>query len=43
MLSWASCGLGFFWILWDKNGYAWHDSLSKTRLFFESDAEKLNR
>jgi uncharacterized RDD family membrane protein YckC len=35
ILSWAVCGLGFFWILWDKNGYAWHDSLSKTRLFFE--------
>jgi uncharacterized RDD family membrane protein YckC len=30
------CGCGFLWVLWDKNGYAWHDHLSKTRLFFES-------
>ena len=29
-------GLGFFWLIWDKNSYAWHDYLSKTRLFFES-------
>jgi uncharacterized RDD family membrane protein YckC len=35
LLSWAMCGLGFFWLLWDKNGCAWHDYLSKTRLFFE--------
>lgn len=29
-------GLGFFGVIWDKNNYAWHDYLSKTRLFFES-------
>lgn len=38
LLSWAIGGLGFFWILWDKNGYAWHDYLSKTCLFFETEA-----
>ncbi len=37
LLSWVVCGLGFLWILWDKNGHAWHDGLSKTGLFFESD------
>jgi uncharacterized RDD family membrane protein YckC len=35
ILSWLVCGLGFFWVLWDKNGYAWHDYLSKTSLFFD--------
>lgn len=35
LLSWSICGLGFFWSLWDKNGYAWHDYLSKTSIFFE--------
>lgn len=34
------CGFGFFWIIWDKNSYAWHDYLSKTRLFFESSGVK---
>lgn len=36
ILSWGIGGLGFFWLLWDKNGCAWHDDLSKTKLFFES-------
>jgi uncharacterized RDD family membrane protein YckC len=37
MVSWAIGGLGFLWSLWDKNGCAWHDYVSKTRLFFESE------
>lgn len=37
ILSWAIGGLGFFWLLWDKNGYAWHDYLSKTAVFFQSE------
>jgi uncharacterized RDD family membrane protein YckC len=24
--------LGFFWAIWDKNGQAWHDKISKTRV-----------
>jgi len=32
ILSWACFGLGFIRCLFDKNGQAWHDSLSKTRL-----------
>jgi uncharacterized RDD family membrane protein YckC len=32
ILSWAALGLGFLWILFDKEGLAWHDRISKTRL-----------
>ena len=31
-LSALPLGLGFFWQLWDKDGLAWHDRLSGTRL-----------
>jgi len=34
ILSWAAFGLGFWWILFDKNRYGWHDYLSKTAVFF---------
>jgi uncharacterized RDD family membrane protein YckC len=33
LLSWAVFGLGFFWIIIDKNKRSWHDHLSKTALF----------
>ena len=35
LAAWLSAlclGLGFLWILWDREGYAWHDRLSGTRL-----------
>jgi uncharacterized RDD family membrane protein YckC len=32
ILSWLCLGLGFLWILADRQGLAWHDRLSKTRL-----------
>ena len=32
--SWGLFGLGFLWILFDKNKRGWHDHLSKTALFF---------
>ncbi len=32
VISWAVLGLGFFWVLIDKDGLAWHDRISKTRL-----------
>ena len=32
IISWAAFGLGFLWILVDKDGLAWHDCISKTRL-----------
>jgi uncharacterized RDD family membrane protein YckC len=35
ILSWGLFGLGFFWILVDKNHRSWHDNLSKTALFFD--------
>ena len=36
VVSWATCGLGFLWILFDKNQRSWHDHLSKTALFFDA-------
>ncbi|MDD1627213.1 MAG: RDD family protein [Methylococcaceae bacterium] len=35
IISWAFFGLGFLWILFDKNQRSWHDHLSKTALFFD--------
>ena len=31
-LSWAPCGLGFLWSLFDPDKLTWHDRLSGTRL-----------
>ena len=31
-LSWACFGLGFIWVLFNKNRLSWHDQMSKTRL-----------
>ncbi len=36
LLSWSILGLGFIWIVVDKNRYAWHDYLSKTTVFFDN-------
>jgi uncharacterized RDD family membrane protein YckC len=36
ILSWGFFGLGFLWILIDKNQRSWHDHLSKTALFFNT-------
>ena len=35
IVSWGFFGLGFLWILIDKNRRSWHDHLSKTALFFD--------
>ena len=32
LLSWAAFGLGFLWVLVDRDRRAWHDRLSGTRL-----------
>ena len=32
LVSWAPAGLGHLWIFLDRNGYAWHDHLSKSEL-----------
>lgn len=34
ILSWAPCGLGFLWQLWDKDRLTWHDRISGTRLVY---------
>ncbi|MGZ5049848.1 MAG: RDD family protein [Methylobacter sp.] len=35
ILSWGALGLGFLWILIDKDRLSWHDRLSKTAVFFD--------
>ncbi|MDF1527524.1 MAG: RDD family protein [Sedimenticola sp.] len=32
LISWLPLGLGYFWILFDRDNLAWHDRLSGTRL-----------
>lgn len=32
IVSWAPCGLGFLWQLWDRDELTWHDRISGTRL-----------
>jgi uncharacterized RDD family membrane protein YckC len=32
LLSWAALGLGFWWVLLDRERLAWHDRISGTRL-----------
>lgn len=32
ILSLLPLGLGFLWQVWDRDGLAWHDRISKTRL-----------
>jgi uncharacterized RDD family membrane protein YckC len=32
ILSWTALGLGFLWVLFDKEGLSWHDRISNTRL-----------
>ena len=32
IVSGAACGLGYVWALFDRNGYTWHDRLSRTCL-----------
>lgn len=34
LLSWAVFGIGYLWIVFDKNRFSWHDHLSKTAIFF---------
>ena len=37
-VSWALFGLGFWWILFDKQQCGWHDHWSQTAIYFETDA-----
>jgi len=40
LLSWAILGLGFLWILFDKENRSWHDLLSNTRLVMVQKRKK---
>jgi len=35
LLSWGVLGLGFLWVLLDKNHRTWHDMASKTGLYLD--------
>ncbi len=37
LLSWLPAGLGFLWVLVDRDRLAWHDRLSKTHLVRRAD------
>lgn len=39
LISWGFLGLGFLWMLIDKDKRAWHDRLSKTAVFFDSSVQ----
>ena len=32
MVSWLSLGLGYWWMLWDKQGRTWHDTYSESQV-----------
>lgn len=34
IVSWLPFGLGFWWSIWDREGLAWHDRMSGTRLVY---------
>ncbi len=36
LLSWLPLGLGYFWVLFDKDKLAWHDHLSRTCLVLDT-------
>jgi uncharacterized RDD family membrane protein YckC len=36
IVSWSCLGLGFFWILIDKNRRTWHDIASKTQIYLDT-------
>ena len=40
IISWAPCGLGFLWQLWDRDKLTWHDRISGTRLVYYPKAAK---
>ncbi|MDH3589066.1 MAG: RDD family protein, partial [Gammaproteobacteria bacterium] len=35
IVSWLPAGLGFLWVLVDRDNRAWHDAVSRTQLVFE--------
>ena len=40
IVSWAPCGLGFLWQLWDRDRLTWHDRISGTRIVHYPKAKK---
>lgn len=42
-LSWLPAGLGFWWVLVDRERLAWHDRLSGTKLVVEPKGKAVDR
>ena len=40
LVSWGAAGLGFLWILFDRDGCSWHDRLSGTYLVMTEKRKK---
>jgi len=40
LMSWLALGLGFIWVLLDKENRSWHDLLSNTRLVMVQKRKK---
>lgn len=40
ILSWLPLGLGYFWMLFDKQGLTWHDRLSGSQIVMLPPAKK---
>jgi uncharacterized RDD family membrane protein YckC len=36
IISWSALGLGFWWSLLNKNQRCWHDTFSKTDIFYKN-------
>jgi len=32
LISWSAFGLGYLWIIWDKENLSWHDRYSETEI-----------
>ncbi|MCB1735059.1 MAG: RDD family protein [Gammaproteobacteria bacterium] len=39
-LSWGAFGLGWLWMLWDRDQNTWHDTLSRSRMFMTPKPDK---
>ena len=43
VLSWLPLGLGYLWILFDRDRRAWHDRLSRTRVVVVPKGERRSK
>ncbi len=43
LLAWSCLGLGFLWLLVDRNRYTWYDRWSGSSLYLQDDKPKLSQ